>query len=304
VSSDSSSAADLIEALVRVRLTRERSVPLVLGLCGAQGSGKSTVADSLQRRLDLRGLRVATLSIDDLYLPIADRAQLALNVHPLFRTRGVPGTHDIPLAFSVLDASRDARPVSIPRFDKASDERAPARAWTLIDAPLDILIFEGWCVGAVAEPESALEHPVNSLELLEDGQSLWRRHVNACLAGPYAALFQRLDILALLAAPEFDCVADWRTEQEQRLRRTTGNPGAGMADQEVRRFIQHFERLTRHVLRDMPQRADLVVNLDRGRRVVSHFQKSCGSAPDLEGAVSEHLLSSAEARQADGARRD
>ena len=39
-----------------------------------------------------------------------------------------------------------------------------------------------------------------------------------------------------------------------------------MADREIARFIQHYERLTRRILLEMPAYADLVVRLDRKRR--------------------------------------
>lgn len=52
--------------------------PLVLGLCGAEGSGKSTVAAALAHRFP----GTAILSLDDLYLPLDERRRLAREVHP------------------------------------------------------------------------------------------------------------------------------------------------------------------------------------------------------------------------------
>ena len=135
--------------------------PLILGICGSQGSGKSTLARGL---VDAFGVRAATLSLDDLYLGKAARAALARDIHPLFATRGVPLTHDVALGRAILDAVRAGQPVRLPRFDKAGDEPLAQAQWEAIDAPLDLLIFEGWCVGAHAQPAADLIVPVNDLE--------------------------------------------------------------------------------------------------------------------------------------------
>ena len=238
----------------------------MLGLCGAQGSGKSTLADRLEARLAQQGLRTAILSLDDLYLPPDARMTMAREIHPLFRTRGVPGTHDVPLGLATLDALIAGRPARLPRFDKARDTRCPEAEWPAVERVVDVVLFEGWCVGARPEPDPALDEPVNALERDEDGDGRWRRAVNAALAGAYQALFARIDRLVLLAAPGFDVVRGWRTQQEHDLRARTGQ---GMSDAEVARFVLFYERLTRHILREMPARADLVIGLDRDRGVVA-----------------------------------
>lgn len=244
---------------------KEAEQPLVMGLCGAQGSGKSTLADRLEARLAERGPRTAILSLDDLYLPREARTAMARDVHPLFRTRGVPGTHDVPLGLATLDALIAGRPVRLPRFDKARDTRLPEADWPVVEHPVDIVLFEGWCVGARPEPDVALAEPINMLERDEDGDGRWRRAANHALAGAYQALFARIDRLVFLAAPGFDVVAGWRTQQEHDLRARTGQ---GMGDEEVARFVLFYERLTRHILREMPARADLVIRLDRDRGVI------------------------------------
>ena len=237
--------------------------PFVLGLCGAQGSGKSTLATALADRLRAGGHSVAILSLDDLYKTKADRMAMARDVHPLFRTRGVPGTHDLDRAFAALDRLERRAPALFPRFDKASDDRAPRDRWASVAGDTDIVIFEGWCVGARPLPQ-AIEPPINALEADEDPDGRWRTAVAAALAGDYQRLFARIDLLVLLAAPGFDCVLDWRIEQEEGLR---ARGGGGMTDAEIARFIQHYERLTRHILATMPGHADIVVPIDRARRV-------------------------------------
>ncbi|WP_230635699.1 kinase [Sphingomonas sp. Leaf4] len=255
-----------LEARVRDWRARE---PLVLGLCGAQGSGKSTLAAALAGRLAADGWRVAILSLDDLYLGGEARAALARTIHPLLRTRGVPLTHDVAHGIAVIDAIRAGHSVPLPRFDKARDEPEPAECWPIAPAKLDLLIFEGWCVGARPQGSAALAEPVNTLERDEDPQGCWRHAVDAALAHDYAALFARIDRLVLLAAPGFEIVADWRAEQEETLRRrliAQGRPTDGLTDRAgVARFVAHYERLTRWILHEMPARADLVLPLDRQR---------------------------------------
>ncbi|QDX24637.1 kinase [Sphingomonas suaedae] len=246
--------------------------PLVLGICGAQGSGKSTLADALVSRFAAAGIRAATLSLDDLYLGRAARAELARDVHPLFATRGVPLTHDAASGCAILDAVRAGTPVQLPRFDKASDAPLPREAWEAVDA-LDLLIFEGWCVGARPQADVALADPVNRLEQDEDPDGIWRRAVNAALAGPYRALFDRIDRLVLLAAPDFSVVRRWRGEQEAalraRLRREGRDPAETMDDAALDRFVEHYERITRSILTEMPARADLTLRLDAQRAIIT-----------------------------------
>ena len=215
-----------------------------------------------------RGVASAILSIDDLYLTKGEREVLAGTVHPLLRTRGVPGTHDVALGLRVLDGLAAGQAACLPRFDKAVDDRLPEGAWPQAGVGLRLLILEGWCVGARAQEAGELDAPVNALERDEDGDGRWRHFVNDALAGDYQTLFGRIDALALLAAPGFDVVQGWRTQQEAELR-AGGGGSAVMNDAQVARFIQHYERLTRHILDEMPGRADLVVALDAQRGVTA-----------------------------------
>lgn len=246
-------------------LRSARRLPLVVGICGAQGSGKSTLAGYLGQRLEEQGSRVATLSLDDLYKTRAERQTMARAVHPLFATRGVPGTHDVALGLETIAALERGGPAPLPRFDKGADDRAPHDTWPLAPAGTQVLLLEGWCVGA--RPAADVSVPVNALEQVEDPQALWRSHANAALAGDYQALFARLDLLVLLAAPGWEVVARWREQQEAELRQRGG--AAVMSPPEVARFIQHYERLTRWILEEMPARADLTVRLGENREVLS-----------------------------------
>lgn len=264
-----SNAVELIATAIQAALPgRER--PLIVGVCGSQGSGKSTVCNTLTTRFRQAGLKVANLSLDDLYLPLAERVMLSRQVHPLFRTRGVPGTHDTKLGIETLDALGRAGPVRLPRFDKAVDDRRPVADWEEVQGPAQLVLFEGWCVGARPQTPEALAQPVNALEANEDADGHWRRYANHALAAEYQGLFAKLDLLVLLAAPSFDVVLQWRTQQEHELRAQAKVGSSGvMSDAAVARFIQHYERLTKHVLQEMPGRADLVIRLAADRSVVA-----------------------------------
>lgn len=244
--------------------------PLVAGICGPQGSGKSTLAALIARLLAARDLKVAVLSIDDLYLTKAARGRLARDVHPLLATRGVPGTHDPALGLSVLNALRGPGTIALPRFDKAADDRAREADWPRVEGPADVVLLEGWCVGARPQPAAMLDRPVNALERDEDPDGVWRGFANAALAGPYATLFARLDRLVLLTAPEFAVVRGWRGEQEARLRERLAaegrDPSLAMDEAALDRFVAHYERLTRWIAEDLPGAADVAIPLDAARR--------------------------------------
>jgi D-glycerate 3-kinase len=255
----------------RARSAKGRGTPLIVGLCGPQGSGKSTLSPIWQRLLGDRGLTAAIVSLDNFYLPRADREALAQSVHALLKTRGVPGTHDVALVHKAFDALRGSVLVTLPIFDKALDERKPEAEWPQIRAPVDVILFEGWCVGAAPQLEQALAAAVNSLERDEDPDGAWRRYVNRRLAEDYLTLFRRIDMLILLDPPSFDIVFRWRKEQEDALRRAEAVRGGDLSrvmnDRELERFVGHYERLTRHILAEMPARADVVIRLDAERRM-------------------------------------
>ncbi|MEN9718488.1 MAG: hypothetical protein RIQ99_1366 [Pseudomonadota bacterium] len=240
----------------------------VLGICGAQGSGKSTLVAGLAERLTSMGVAVAALSLDDLYLTRMERQRLARAVHPLLATRGAPGTHDIALGLATLDALSRGEATAMPRFDKAADDRAPRQLWPQAPANLQVLLVEGWCLGARPQPAAALVEPVNALERDHDPAASWRTYANAALGTAYQQLFARLDRLVLLAAPDWAVVAQWREQQEAELRGRGGDGAGVMTAAQVTRFIQHYERLTRHILTEMPGRADLTVQLDWQRRAL------------------------------------
>ena len=242
------------------RRHREQGRPLLVGVHGAQGSGKTTMCRVLELLLAQKNWRALTLSLDDFYFSRAKRRQLAEDIHPLLITRGVPGTHDIELLQRTLDKLVAAETVSLPRFNKATDDCEPTSAWPRSEGALDFVFIEGWCVGCRAVDEAGLRSPVNELEEQEDTDGSWRGYVNGRLAGEYTELFQRLDVLLMLKTPSMEQVVEWRSLQESKLaERAAGSGVMSMAD--IQRFVQHYERITRHALEEMPARADYLLEL-------------------------------------------
>lgn len=251
---------------------RRDDTPLLVGLNGSQGSGKSTLCNLLKWILEAAfDCHTCIISIDDLYLTKTEREQLGQQIHPLLATRGVPGTHDIPLGIELLNNLKQAREheeIEIPRFSKADDDRFPAEDWDLVTAPVDLILFEGWCVGATPQSDEDLQQPINPLEEKEDPDGTWRRYVNNQLRGPYRALFSLLDLQLMLQIPDWQLVYYWRKRQEQQL--AAKQSGAGvMGEVALQRFIMHYERLTRHQLQTLPQTSDLVMELNQQQRVTA-----------------------------------
>lgn len=271
--------------------------PLVVGINGAQGAGKSTLFNLLEVILeDGFDLRVVGLSIDDLYKTRADRQALSHKVHDLFKTRGVPGTHDVELGIELLRSLKgefgsDAKNVKIPVFDKSIDDRCPPALWQEWHGDADIIVLEGWCVGAGPQPEVELAEHINDLERSEDPNCIWRNYVNKQLEGSYKELFAMIDVLIMLKVPSMESVFEWRSQQEEKLAErvryfyNTQQPTQHlriMNEREIRRFIQHYERLTRNMLEEMPERADICLELNQNHKT-SRIRIN-KPLPDLDGS--------------------
>ena len=234
---------------------------------GAQGSGKSTITAFLRIILtSYFELNTVEVSIDDFYLTRPDRIQLANDVHALLETRGVPGTHDVKLAIDTINCLRqcsDKLPCAVPQFDKASDDRKSQSEWPVIDKPVDIILFEGWCNHAPIETDELLQHAINDLELTEDSEAIWRSYVNQQLAEYHRTMFDQAGLLIYLKVPSFEKVFEWRGLQEQKLARQDGSDKCAVMDEsQLKRFIQHYERITRSCLIKLPAQADIVLYLN------------------------------------------
>ena len=257
---------------LRARMSKADPGTFVLGINGAQGTGKTTLSNFLSEflRHDYN-MSVAELSIDDIYLTCAERTDLAQHAHPLLATRGVPGTHDVALGKAVIEklcALGAGETMHLPRFDKSVDDRHPASAWPEATGLIDLIVIEGWCVGSIAQPAGELAEPVNRLEADEDSDCAWRRYVNDQLATVYRELFSAIDTLVFLEAPGFDAIYRWRLDQERKLEASAGAEGTQIMDEaSLKRFLQYYERITRHNLITLRARADVVLKLNEDHAV-------------------------------------
>ena len=249
----------------------------IIGINGCQGSGKSTLADYLCTVVaEKYHLATVALSLDDFYLTKAERIELARKIHPLLAQRGVPGTHDVNLAIDTISSLASGNKALITRFDKSMDDRVPEANSETITGHIGLIVIEGWCFGAKPQAPNSLIEPVNHLERSEDPDGVYRDYVNTALATQYPQLFELVDSTAMLRAPSFKTVFEWRLEQEQKLieklKSTKTDPASvsTMSDQEIRRFIQNFQRITEHCLEEMPTRVDHLFQLNAARQIVDY----------------------------------
>ena len=243
----------------------------VIGLTGGQGSGKSTISNILKIILKAEyNLSTVIFSIDDFYKTQRDRKKMSLEVSPLFFTRGVPGTHDVKLLYKCLKKLKKTNyeKLSIPSFDKSLDERNPKKKLQKITKKVQIVIFEGWCVGVTPQKKKDLLIPVNELEKEKDKKKIWRNWVNKELKNDYKKVFSLIDKLIFLKVPSFNHVYKWRLLQEKKLRVTSSGKKT-MSDKQIKNFIMFYERLTKHMLKNFNKKSNIVINIDNKHRLKS-----------------------------------
>lgn len=253
---------------------------LFVGIGGAQGCGKTTFSSVVSRVLH-KGfdLNCVVLSLDDLYSTRYDRLKFASKTTEMFSVRGVPGTHDIEMAmilFDRLKSLKEGEVMRLPCFDKSTDDRKAVHLWQEVQGPVDVVLFEGWCVGA-PPMEEGLEHPMNPLEEEMDVDGLWRQTMNQKLEQEYKALFSKIDLMVWMQAPNYDVIYSWRNKQERMLESHLHDIHGllldtidlkVMSEVELKRFMQYYERLTRHLLAVMPSQADVLFTLNDTQEVV------------------------------------
>ena len=240
----------------------------IIGLSGGQGAGKSTIAGILKLILKKKyGLNLCVFSIDDFYKKKSDRLKMSKRTHPLFITRGVPGTHDITLINKTIKKLKQKkfRTVLIPKFDKSKDDRLQKNKWQKIAVKPDIIIFEGWCVGTTHQNSAELKKPLNFIEKKYDKNSKWRKIVNNLVKKRYKSLFSQIDKLVYLKVPNFNYIIKWRWLQEQKMKLTSKSKKT-MSKIQVKEFIMFYERLTKHMMKNYSKISDLTIFLDKHHR--------------------------------------
>jgi len=240
----------------------------IIGLSGGQGAGKSTITDILKFIFKRKyNLDLCVFSIDDFYKTKSERIKMSKAIHPLFLTRGVPGTHDIKLLNKVIQnlKKKNFKKVLVPKFDKSIDDRFKKVKWQKIKTAPKIIILEGWCVGAIEQKKGELVKPINKIEKKLDPRMIWRKKVNNFLKNEYKKVFKKIDKLVYLKVPDFNHIFKWRLVQEQKLKLTSKSKKT-MSKAEVREFIMFYERITRHMMKNFFKISDLTIFLDKNHR--------------------------------------
>jgi len=249
---------------------KEKGKTLFLGLSGGQGSGKTTIVGIMKIILEKFFKRkVYTISIDDFYKTLKERNQMSRTIHPLFKTRGVPGTHDIKLIKKLFNfiKRRKFKKFKLPKFDKSIDDRAKREYWTNIKKRPEIIILEGWCVGAKPQSNFLIKNPINALEKNEDKNLTWRNYVNNKLKNEYQKIFAMIDHFIFLKVPNFNMVLKWRFLQERKLKKKSYLNKKIMSHTQIKRFIMFYERITLQMIKDLDKCASMVILLKKNHQI-------------------------------------
>ena len=252
----------------------KKKKPLIIGVSGGQGTGKTTITSMVS--LILRkyfNLNVFKISIDDFYKTRNERRILSLNKHSLLLTRGVPGTHDhkMILSFFKKIKSKNFKSFQLPKFDKSTDDRYKKKLWYKIKSRPDVVIFEGWCVGAKSQNTLNMKKPINSLERFKDPDLIWRKYVNTQLKTNYKKLFKHLNEIIYLKASNFKLLQRWRITQEKRLWLNSKNKEnlKIMSTVDVINFMQTYQRITQNMFKDVPKYASIILKLNSSHQINS-----------------------------------
>ena len=257
----------------------DKKKPFFVGLAGGQGTGKTTISSLIKIILiKYFKLKVFRISIDDFYKTRKERMKLSKRVHPMLLTRGVPGTHDINMMLDFFKKSKAKKfkNMKLPNFNKAIDDRFPRNKWNTINKRPDVIIFEGWCVGARAETDKTLKKSINSMEKANDHKLVWRKYVNQQLKTKYKKLYSQLNCMIYLKAKNFSLLQKWRLKQEHKLWLKTKKKGGHkiMSKADVINFMQTYQRITQNMFKHMPKYASIILNLNSNHQIKTAVYKS------------------------------
>ena len=252
--------------------------PFFIGLAGGQGTGKTTTSSIIKIILEKYfKLNVFKISIDDFYKTRKERSKLSKTVHPMLMTRGVPGTHDVKMMLNFFKNIKrnNFKGMKLPNFNKAIDDRFPVKYWHKIKQRPDVIIFEGWCVGAKPELNKTLQKPINSLEKLKDPKIVWRYYVNQQLKTKYKTLYSQLNCIIYLKAENFNLLQKWRIKQENKLRLKTKKKTSHkiMSKEAIINFMQTYQRITQNMFKKTPSYASIILKLNANHQIKSAVYK-------------------------------
>ena len=256
----------------------DKKRPYFVGLAGGQGTGKTTISSLIKIILiKYFKLKVFRISIDDFYKTRKERLSLSNRIHPMLLTRGVPGTHDIKMMLNFFRKvkSKKFKKLKLPTFNKAIDDRFKKKHWYSLNDKPDVIIFEGWCVGAKSEKNNSLKRTINSMEKAKDQKQIWRKYVNQQLKSEYKNLYSQLNCLIYLKAKNFSLLQKWRLKQERKLWLNSKRKSnlKIMNKEDVINFMQTYQRITQNMFRYMPKYASIILNLNSNHQIKSAIYK-------------------------------
>jgi D-glycerate 3-kinase len=255
--------------------------PLIQGVLGGQGTGKTTLAAVLRLILAKLGKSTLCLSLDDLYKTYRDRQRLQAQ-DPRLLWRGPPGTHDVPIGLQILDQLRQPQQqaIFVPRFDKSAyngigDRTEPERVENV-----DIVLFEGWFVG-VRPVDPAVFDGSTPPPIQTPADRKFARDMNAQLQA-YLPLWERLDRLMVLFPVDYHLSQQWRRQAEQQM---IAAGKSGMTDAEIDRFVEYFWKslhpeLFITPLTTNPQLSDLVIEINADHRAGAVYKPESQARKD------------------------
>ena len=256
----------------------DKKRPYFVGLAGGQGTGKTTSSSLIKIILTKYfKLKVFKISIDDFYKTRKERIRLSKRVHPMLLTRGVPGTHDINMMLNFFKKakSKKFKRLKLPTFNKAIDDRSNKKGWYDLKEKPDVIIFEGWCVGAKAEKNNTLNKTINLMEKNKDKKKIWRKYVNQQLKSKYKNLYSQLNCLIYLRAKNFNLLQKWRLKQERKLLLSSKKNSKLkiMNKEDVLSFMQTYQRVTQNMFKNMPKYASIILNLNSNHQIKTAVYK-------------------------------
>ena len=246
------------------------SRPLIQGILGGQGTGKTTLCLILKTILRAWGLRAESLSIDDLYKTYAERQALQSR-DPRLIWRGPPGTHDVDLGLTVMEQVLAQIPsIALPQFDKYLHAGQGDRTQPKMIAPIDILLFEGWFVGTRSIHPEGFDNAPEPIVTAGDRQ--FARESNEALK-VYEPLWDQLDALLVLNPVDYRLSLDWRWEAESKA---IAQGKTGMSQSEITEFVHYFWKALHPELFISPliqhaQRANYVIDIDAKHRPIKLY---------------------------------
>ncbi len=247
-----------------IRLASQRQKlerPLIQGILGGQGTGKTTMCAVLSLILQELGYRTLSISLDDLYKTYSDRLKLQQQ-DPRLIWRGPPGTHDVEIGINLLDKIRKGDfPVTVPRFDKSLHTGAGDRITGEVVNGADIVLFEGWFVGVRPINQNEFDTPPAPILTPKDKQ--FALDMNSRLRD-YLPLWDRLDSLIVLYPTDYRLSLAWRKQAEQQM---IAAGKSGMTDAQIEDFVNYFWRalhpeLFIKPLVESPHDIDLVIEIN------------------------------------------